>query len=178
MVTVRVTGAGEVSSASGTVWNAGSEAEYLDGKIYVWQGGYNGAQPDGSDSFLHVYDVAGDTWSATSDLAASEVMPGFRSGAFDIWGVNLASDPEGLHVFVSGGERNKLVYAYEVASDSWKVLRTAVYDGGWGASIEYVAGSRALYQIDGRNSTSTPQGTAVAGPRYGVMIPDRMPRPR
>src|SRR5262249_39502594 len=35
------------------------------------------------------------------------------------------------------------------------------YDGGWGASMEYVSLTDRLYQIDGRDSRGLPQGTAV-----------------
>jgi parallel beta-helix repeat protein len=142
-------------------WNAGTEAEYLDGKIYVWRGGSNGGGVSGGDSFLHVYDIATDSWSTTPTLQSSGVLPGFRSGAFDVWGVALAADSVRRQVFVQGGEANKLLYVFDVASQTWRVAPTAPYDGGWGDGMEFVGGPQRLYQIDGRNSSSTPQGTAV-----------------
>jgi parallel beta-helix repeat protein len=160
------------TAQSGADWGAGSEAEYLDGKIYVWRGLSNGGQPDGSDSYLHVYDLVGNTWSTTSALSDSEVMPGFRSGAFDIWGVSFSSDPDRNLLYVGGGERNSLIYVYEVLTDTWKVFRTAVYDGGWGASIEYVESEDALYQIDGRNGQGTTQGTAKLRPVLKPRVPE------
>ncbi|MFH1999092.1 MAG: hypothetical protein ABIK28_05380 [Planctomycetota bacterium] len=93
-------------------------------------------------------------------------MPGFRSGAYDVWGVGLASDSHRNCIMVSGGERNRLIYLYEIDHDRWKVFRIAVYDGGWGASIEYVQSRNALFQIDGRNGTNTQQGTAVLLRRF------------
>src|SRR5262249_3323581 len=35
-------------------WAPGSEAEYLDGKVYVWRGGFSGGAVNGSDSYLDV----------------------------------------------------------------------------------------------------------------------------
>ncbi len=149
------------TAASNVDWNAGSEAEYLDGKIYVWRGGSNGGGVNGNDSYLHVYDIATDTWTTTPSLQASTVLPGFRSGAIDVWGVALAADAVRKQVFVLGGEANRLVCVFDVASQSWSVAPTAPYDGGWGDGLEYVASTQRLYQIDGRNSANTPQGTAV-----------------
>jgi parallel beta-helix repeat protein len=152
------------TAAASLDWSPGSEAEYLDGKIYVWRGGFNGGGVNGSDSYLHVYDIASNTWSTTPSLQASGVLPGFRSGAIDVWGVALSTDAARKQVFVLGGEANKLVYVFDVASQTWRVAPTAPYDGGWGDGLEYVANSNALYQIDGRNIASSPQGTAVLVP--------------
>ena len=149
------------TAPAGVDWNAGSEAEYLGGKIYVWRGGSNGGGVNGSDSYLHVYDITSDTWTTTPSLQSSGVLPGFRSGALDVWGVSLAADVARKQVFVQGGEANKLVYVFDVAAQSWRVAPSAPYDGGWGDGLEYVASSERLYQIDGRNSANTPQGTAV-----------------
>jgi hypothetical protein len=60
-----------------------------------------------------------------------------------------------------GAESNRQLYVFDVATQTWAAGPTAPYDGGWGASIEYVQGTDRLYQIDGRNSAGTPQGTAV-----------------
>jgi hypothetical protein len=46
-------------------------------------------------------------------------------------------------------------------------VSVAPYDGGWGDALEHVAGSDRLYQIDGRNATGSPQGTAVLLPPDG-----------
>ena len=116
---------------------------------------------NGSDSSLLEYDIATDTWSATPTLQASGVIPGFRSGAMDIWGVTITSDPVRNRLFVNGGEANRQVYVFDIASQAWTATPTAVYDGGWGDGLEYVSGSDRLYQIDGRNATGAPQGTAV-----------------
>jgi hypothetical protein len=97
----------------------------------------------------------------TSTLQDHGVIPGFRSGSFDIWGVGLTADPDRDIIFVQGGESNRQIYVYDAADDAWTVTPTSVYDGGWGASLEYVAGTQRLYQIDGRNATNAPQGTAV-----------------
>lgn len=142
-------------------FGAASEAEYLDGKIYVWWGLFSGGAVNGSDSFLLVYDIATDAWSATPPLQASGVIPGFRSGAMDIWGVTITADPVRHRLFVNGGEANRQVYVFDVASQTWTATPTAVYDGGWGDGLEYVSGSDRLYQIDGRNAAGAPQGTAV-----------------
>src|SRR5207245_2506809 len=64
-------------------------------------------------------------------------------------------------LFVMGAESNHQLYVFDVATQSWAVGPNAPYDGGWGSSIEYVSGSDRLYQIDGRDSAGTPQGTAV-----------------
>ncbi len=149
------------TAAADVDWNAGSEAEYLDGKIYIWRGGLGGGLVNGSDSYLHVYDIASNAWTTTPSLHSFGVLPGFRSGAFDVWGVALAADASRREVFVLGGEANKLVYVFDVASQAWRVAPTAPYDGGWGDGMEYVASSQRLYEIDGRNSATTPQGTAV-----------------
>jgi hypothetical protein len=150
-----------------TEFGAGSEAEYLDGSVYVWRGMFNGGAVNGSDSYLHVYDIDGDAWSITPALQASGIVPGFRSGAFDIWGVALTADPARGQLFVIGGEANRQVYVFDVASQAWAVAPTAVYDGGWGDGLEYVAASNRLYQIDGRNALGEPQGTAVLVPSVG-----------
>ena len=149
------------TSPGDVTFGAASEAEYLDGKIYVWLGLFNGGAVNGSDSSLLVYDIATDTWSATPTLQASGVIPGFRSGAMDIWGVTITSDPVRNRLFVNGGEANRQVYVFDVAGQTWTATPTAVYDGGWGDGLEYVSGSDRLYQIDGRNATGAPQGTAV-----------------
>src|SRR5262249_46356640 len=60
-----------VTSAADRDWNAGTDAEYLDGKIYVWRGGFDGGGVQGGDSYLHVYDVATDTWTLTPSLQSS-----------------------------------------------------------------------------------------------------------
>jgi hypothetical protein len=142
-------------------WNGGSEAEYLGGAIYVWRGGFNGASADGSNSYLDVYDIATDTWSRTPSLADSGLSPGWRSGAFDVWGVSLAADQAGRQLFLIGGENNYQLYVFHVATQSWTLGPNAIYDGGWGASLEFVASAQKLYQIDGRNGTSSQQGTAA-----------------
>ncbi|MDZ4754551.1 MAG: NosD domain-containing protein [Phycisphaerae bacterium] len=149
------------TAAADVDWVAGSEAEYLNGRIYVWRGGFDGGAVNGSDSYLHVYDISTDIWTVTPSLQASGVLPGFRSGAFDVWGVALTADAAREGLFVLGGESNKLVYVFNTLSQSWRVAPTAVYDGGWGDSLEFVAGAQRLYQIDGRNIGGTPQGTAV-----------------
>lgn len=150
-----------VTSPMGVDVNVGSEMEHQDGKIYVWRGGSEGGEVNGSGSYLYVYDIATDTWSTTPTLQSSGVLPGFRSGAFDIWGVALTSDPANGRLFVLGGETNRQVYAFDVATQTWTVTPRAVYDGGWGDALEYVAASERLYQIDGRNAFDAPQGTAV-----------------
>ncbi|MEE8153474.1 MAG: NosD domain-containing protein [Phycisphaerales bacterium] len=149
-----------VTAAADADLDAGSEAEYLDGKIYVWQGGGAGGAVSGSDSLLYVYDIDTDTWSVSPTLQDSGVAPGLRSGSFDIWGVTITADPIRNLLFVIGGEANKHIYVFEVASQTWTVAPIAIYDGGWGDGMEYVNASETLYQIDGRNALNTPQGTA------------------
>ncbi len=149
------------TSKSSTVFGAGSEAEYLNGKIYLWRGGYAGGAVNGSDSWLDVFDIATDAWSATPPLQESGVIPGFRSGALDIWGVTITSDPENNRLFIQGGEANKQVYIFDIAVQAWSVTPVSIYDGGWGDSLEYVATTERLYQLDGRNAQGAPQGTAV-----------------
>jgi hypothetical protein len=149
------------TSGAGTTFGVASEAEYLDGKIYVWRGLFNGGAVNGSDSYLEVYDIATDDWSATPTLQSFGIVPGFRSGAIDIWGVALTADPQRNLLFVLGGEANKQVYVFDVTTQTWSVAPTAVYDGGWGDGLEYVSESEILYQIDGRNALGSPQGTAA-----------------
>ncbi len=153
------------TSAAPDSWNAGSEAECLAGKVYVWRGGAGGQAVNGSDSYLDVYDIASDTWTRTPSLRDSGVLRGFTGGGLDLWGVSLSADAARGRVFVTGVESNRQVYVFDVAAQAWAVAPGAPYDGGWGSSIEYVAASDRLYQIDGRNSAGTPQGTAalVAG---------------
>ena len=160
------------TSAAAVDFAAASEAEYLDGKIYVWRGFFNGGNVNGSDSLLHVYDIASNSWSTTPTLQSSGVIPGFRSGAFDIWGVAITSDPVNNRLFVLGGEANRQVYVFDVGSQTWTVTPTAVHDGGWGDGLEYVASSGTLYQIDGRNALGTPQGTAGLGRTFGDLDGD------
>ncbi|MHC4787185.1 MAG: NosD domain-containing protein, partial [Planctomycetota bacterium] len=155
-----------------TEFGAGSEAEYLDGRIYVWRGMLSGGAVNGSDSYLHVYDIGADSWSTTPALQSSGVVPGFRSGAFDIWGVALTADPVRGLLFVIGGEANRQVYVFDVATQTWTVTPVAVYDGGWGDGLEYVAASNRLYQIDGRAALGTRQGTAVLLPSVGDLDGD------
>lgn len=57
-----------VTSAAPDTWNAGTEAEYLDGRIYVWRGGFAGGAVNGADSYLDVYEIAMSTWSRTPSL--------------------------------------------------------------------------------------------------------------
>ena len=158
-------------------WSGGSEAEYLDGHIYVWRGGFAGSAVNGSDSYLDVYDIAANTWTRTPSLRDSTVMVGFRSGGFDVWGISLASDATHHRLFVTGAESNHELYVFDVATQSWAVGPNAPYDGGWGSSIEFVSSSDRLYQIDGRNATGTPQGTALLALfllRYQIQLPDRI----
>ncbi len=150
-----------VTFASAEDFGPGTEAEYLDGQVYVWRGLLNGGAVNGSDSYMNVYDIAKDSWSVTPTLQSSGVIPGFRSGGFDIWGIALTADANRRHLFVIGAETNRQVYVFDVASQTWAVGPTAPYDGGWGDSLEYVAGSDTLYQIDGRNAFGVPQGTAA-----------------
>ena len=55
-------------------------------------------------------------------------------------------------------------YVFDVASETWVVGPIAVYDGGWGDSLEYVATSQTIYQIDGRTGLGNVQGTAALPP--------------
>ena len=66
-------------------------------------------------------------------------------------------------LFLTGGENNLNLYVYDVPSGLWLLGPAAIYDGGWGSSLEYVAASQKVYQIDGRNGTSGVQlqGTAA-----------------
>ncbi|MCA9285512.1 MAG: right-handed parallel beta-helix repeat-containing protein, partial [Phycisphaerales bacterium] len=130
---------------------AGSEAEWHDGKVYVWRGGFAGGAVNGGDSYLDVYDIASDSWSQTATLQSAGIVPGFRSGAIDVWGVVITADHARGRIYVLGGESNKQVYLFDVATQSWTVLPTAIYDGGWGDGLEYLSASDRLYQIDGRN---------------------------
>jgi hypothetical protein len=149
------------TSAAPEYFSAGSEAEYLDGKIYVWGGSYTGGAVNGSDSYLQVYDIATNSWSVTPSLQSSGVIPGFRSGAFDVWGVGLTADSIRGLLFVIGGETNRQLYVFDTATQTWAAGPTAPYDGGWGDSLEYVMASDTIYQIDGRNAQGIPQGTAA-----------------
>lgn len=149
------------TAAAPDSWTAGSEAEYLDGRIYVWRGGFAGSAANGSDSYLDAYDIASNTWSRTPSLLNSGVMPGFRTGGFDVWGISLTSDPAHHRLFVMGAESNHQLYVFDTVTQTWTIGPSAPYDGGWGASIEYVPATGRLNQIDGRNSGGTPQGTAV-----------------
>jgi hypothetical protein len=149
------------TAAAQDSWSPGSEAEYLDGRIYVWRGGFAGGAVNGSDSYLDVYDIAANTWSRTPTLRDWAVVPGFRSGGFDVWGISLSADAAQHRLFVMGAETNRLLYVFDLATQSWAVGPTAPYDGGWGSSIEYVSASDRLYQIDGRDAAGRPQGTAV-----------------
>ena len=158
-------------------WAGGSEAEYLDGRIYVWRGGFAGGAVNGSDSYLDVYDIAANTWTRTPSLRDSTVMVGFRSGGFDVWGISLSSDATHHRLLVMGAESNHELYVFDVATQTWAVGPTAPYDGGWGSSIEFVSASDRLYQIDGRNSEGTPQGTAFLALfplLYQIQLPDRI----
>jgi hypothetical protein len=60
-----------------------------------------------------------------------------------------------------GAESNHQLYVFDTSTQTWAVGPNAPYDGGWGSSIEFVATTGRLYEIDGRNSGGTPQGTAV-----------------
>jgi parallel beta-helix repeat protein len=152
------------TSPSGIDFGAGSEIEYLDGKIYAWPGSFRGGAVNGSDSFLLVYDIASDTWDRTASLQDSGIMPGFRSGAYDVWGVTITADANFRRLLVQGGETNHLVYVYLPAIDAWRVTRPATYDGGWGAGLECLSEAGLTYQIDGRNAAGEPQGTAILLP--------------
>ena len=146
---------------------AGSEVACLDGRVYAWPGGFGGGAVTGADSFLHVYDIASDTWTTTATLQDSAVIPGFRSGAFDLWGVALAIDPEARRVFVLGGEANHEIPVFDVGTGTWTATPRAPYDGGWGDALVYAWSVRELIQLDGRAAGGTPQGTAVLGPPTG-----------
>jgi len=150
-----------VTTAASDTWSPGSEAEYLDGSIYVWRGGFAGGAVNGSDSYLDVCNIASNSWSRTPSLLNSGVMPGFRAGGFDVWGISLSADPIHHRLFVIGAESNHQLYIFDIALQTWTVGPAAPYDGGWGASLEYVSAADRLYQIDGRNSTAAPQGSAV-----------------
>ncbi|MBL9121407.1 MAG: right-handed parallel beta-helix repeat-containing protein [Phycisphaerae bacterium] len=152
------------TAAVGFDWTAGTDAEYLDGKIYVWRGGFAGGNVNGSDSYLNVYDIATNTWSTTPSLQSSGVLPGFRSGGFDVWGITLSADAANQRMYVVGAETNKLLYVFDVATQGWRVAPTAPYDGGWGGSMEFVALSERVYVLDGRNAGGTTQGTAALVP--------------
>jgi parallel beta-helix repeat protein len=149
------------TAAADTSFQVGSEAEYLDGRIYVWRGSFNGGAVNGSDSYLHVYDIGADEWSLTPTLQSSSVVPGFRSGAIDVWGVAITADAAGGRLLLIGGETNRQLYVFDLAAQTWAVGPTAPYDGGWGDGLEYVGTTETLYQIDGRNALGTPQGTAA-----------------
>lgn len=149
------------TSAAPENFGAGSEAEYLDGKIYVWGGLLAGGAVNGSNSFLYVFDIAADSWDVTPSLQDFGVIPGFRSGAFDIWGIALTADHANGRLFVIGGETNHQTYVFDSGASTWSVAATAPYDGGWGDSLEYVAASEMLYQIDGRSAVGALQGTAT-----------------
>lgn len=149
------------TAAAPNAAEAGSEAEYLGGKIYVWSGGGGGAAVNGSDSYLDVFDIASGSWSRTPSLLDSGVMPGFRTGSFDIWGVSLTADPARDLLYVTGGERNRVLYVFTPATQAWTAGPAALYDGGWGSSLEYVAARGGIVLIDGRNATEAAQGTAM-----------------
>lgn len=149
------------TSVSPDLFQPGSEAEYLDGKIYVYRGGFSAAAVSGADSYLDVYDIETDLWSRTPSLLDSGVVPGFLTGSFDVWGVSLAADGEHHLMFLTGGERNRLLYVFDPVSQTWAAGPQAPYDGGWGSSLEYVATSRHLYLIDGRNAHDSAQGMAT-----------------
>ena len=150
-----------VTASAPDAWGGGTEAEYLDGKVYVWRGGFSGGLPNGSDSYLDAYDLATGTWSRTPSLSGHGIMPGFGTGGFDVWGVSLSADTNNHRLFVKGTEASRTLYVFDTVRQQWAAGPTAPYDGGWGSSIEYVSASQSLYQIDGRNSTATPQGTAA-----------------
>jgi len=150
-----------VTTAADDEFGPASEAEYLAGKVYVWRGLFNGGAVNGSDSYLNVYDIATDTWSRTPTLQQFGIVPGIRSGAQDIWGPAITADHARGLLFVIGGEANRQVYVYDAANESWSAGPPAVYDGGWGDGLEYVAESDTLYQIDGRTALGNPQGTAA-----------------
>jgi parallel beta-helix repeat protein len=158
-----------VTPAAPDTWANGSEAEYLDGRIYVWRGGSAGGAPNGSDSYLDVFDLATSTWSRTPTSGDFAVVPGFRTGGFDVWGVSLSADAAHHRLFVKGAETSRTLYVFDALNQAWAAGPTAPYDGGWGASIEHVAALGALYQIDGRNSAGTPQGSAILIPNTNTV---------
>ena len=94
-------------------------------------------------------------------------MPGFRSGALDVWGVTISADHPRKLLYLTGGEANRVLYVYNPLNETWKTGPLTVYDGGWGAAMEYVQSTETLYQIDGRNATNTTQGTAALKRRIG-----------
>jgi hypothetical protein len=107
------------TSAGPVNLDPGTEAEYLDGKVYVWRGGFEGGAINGSDSWLLAYDVTTDGWSQTPSLQDAGVVPGFRTGAFDVWGVSLTAD-SGRHLLcLTGGERNRQLYLFDPVSQTW-----------------------------------------------------------
>jgi hypothetical protein len=140
----------------------------MAGKVYVSRGWWYGSKADGSDAYLDVYNIATDTWSRTPTLQNSGVSPGWLSASTDVWGVSIATDAARGLLYLIGGETNRRLYVFDVAAQRWGLGPDAVYDGGWGASMEYVATTQTLYQIDGRNSTGTVQGTAAM-----VLVPRR-----
>ncbi len=160
------------TSASEEVFEGGSEAEYLDGKIYVWRGGWNGRDPNGADSYLNVYNPTTDTWSRTPALADCGVTPGFLTASLGLFGVAITADPAHRLLFVMGGETNRTLYIFDPVYQRWTTGPEAVYDSGWGASLEYVYWHEdgVLVQIDGRNPDSSPQGTAIL--RRSLSQPD------
>jgi nitrous oxidase accessory protein len=139
----------------------GTELAYLDREIYLWRGQGAGGAVNGEDTYVNVYDVVTGNWSATPSLADSGVVPGIRSGSFDVWGVAIAVDHDRRVLYLIGGETNHQLYIFDVDTQTWAVGPAAPYDGGWGDAMEYVATTDALYQIDGRNAQGAPQGTAV-----------------
>jgi parallel beta-helix repeat protein len=149
------------TAASPDTWNSGTEAEYLDGNIYVWRGGFSGGSVDGSDSYLDVYNIASNTWTVTPSLRDSAVVPGFRTSGFDVWGISITCDAANHRLFVMGAESNHQLYVFDTVSQNWSVGPSSPYDGGWGSSIEFVPATGRLNQIDGRNSGGTPEGSAV-----------------
>src|SRR5205823_6317349 len=115
----------------------------------------------GADSYLDVYNPAANSWSRTPSLRDAGVVPGFRTGGFDVWGISLCSDPGRHRLLLMGAESNHQLYVFDVITQTWAVGPAAPYDGCWGSSIEFFSGSDRLCQIDGRASSGTPQGTAV-----------------
>src|SRR5439155_1287221 len=119
-----------VTPAAPDAWASGSEAEYLDGRIYVWRGGSAGGAPNGSDSYLDVYDLATSTWNRTPALSDFSVLPGFRTGGLDVWGVSLSADAAHHRLFVKGAETSRVLFVFDALSQSWAAGPTAPYDGG------------------------------------------------
>jgi len=148
------------TSAAPDRWSPGSEAECIAGQVFVWRGGFSGNAVNGSDSYLDVYDIATDSWARTPSLRDAAVVPGFRTGGSDVWGVSLAADPARGRLFVQGSETNRHLYVFDLATWTWALAADAPYDGGWGGGIEHVAAADVLFQVDGRNAAGTPQGTA------------------